>query len=249
MKEVYIAYFDFMGFKEFILNNENEVLIRRMGHIFRDIEVCLGQGKYQEPSNGVLLADISKSKLNCLNISDTVLFWTNGCDFEALQELLNVAYEFNWREIGYNFPLRGALVKGEIKEVSGKNTNSEGGSYSVQCLYGKGLVLAHDIAEAQEWAGTIIDKSIINDLKKEINGIEYLESLAVKYQVPFKNDENHEFYVFKLKKGIITDEALKNVLEAVEKVFSQDNKSIDKKSVQLKINNTKDFIINTKNTY
>lgn len=71
MKEVYLAYFDFMGFKEFIQNNDDVVLMRRMGHIFRDIEMCLGKGEYKEARNGMILADISNSKLNCLNISDT----------------------------------------------------------------------------------------------------------------------------------------------------------------------------------
>ena len=164
MKEVYIAFFDFMGFKEFINNNDDEVLMRRMGHIFRDIEICLGQGKYQEPKNGVLLADVSKSKLNCLNISDSVIIWTNDCEADSLKELISVAYEFNWREIGYNFPLRGSVVKGKIREVTGRQTNSEGGSYSVQCVYGKGIVDAYLKAESQNWAGTVIDQNIINDL-------------------------------------------------------------------------------------
>ena len=68
MKEAYLAYFDFMGFKEFVYNNEDEVLMRRMGHIYRDIESSLGRGKNQKPSNGVVMADLSESKLNCLNI-------------------------------------------------------------------------------------------------------------------------------------------------------------------------------------
>src|SRR5262249_38863533 len=124
MKEVYLAYFDFMGFKEFIQNNDDETLVRRMGHIFRDIEICLGQGKYQEPKGGVILADVSKSKLNCLSISDTVIIWTNDVERDSLIELINVAYEFNWRENGYNFPVRGAIQRGKIKEVTGRQTNS-----------------------------------------------------------------------------------------------------------------------------
>jgi len=74
LKEVYLAYFDYLGFKEFIENNDDEVLMRRMGHIFRDIEGALGLGKYREPQNGVILSDLSNSSVNCLNISDTVLF-------------------------------------------------------------------------------------------------------------------------------------------------------------------------------
>jgi hypothetical protein len=56
MKVVYIAYFDLLGFKEFIEKNNDETLITRMGHIFRDIETSLAQGKYQTPRDGVILA-------------------------------------------------------------------------------------------------------------------------------------------------------------------------------------------------
>jgi len=242
MKEVYLAYFDFMGFKEFILNNDDDVLKRRMGHIFRDIEISLGQGKYQEPQRGVILADISTSKLNCLNISDTVLFWTNECNYDSLRELMNVAYTFNWREVGYNFPLRGSVVKGKVHEVSGKNVNGEGGSYSIQCLFGVGLVNAHDLAESQEWAGTVIDNSIIEDLVKEEGGLEFIENLALKYDVPFKKDVRKEHYAFRLKGGKRSDEALKNALKQVDYVFNLDNKPTDDYRVKLKIKNTKDFI-------
>lgn len=243
MKEVYLAYFDYLGFKEFIENNEDEVLIRRMGHIFRDIEIAIGQGKYQQPQNGVILSDLSNSRVNCLNISDTVLFWTNHCDRESLFELIKVAYEFNWLQILYNFPIRGSLVKGKIKLVSGKQANSNGGSYSVQCLYGKGLIKAHEKAEYQNWAGTVIDQSIIDDIEKVSNGIEFLSDYAIKYKVPYKMDLGlNEEYVLKIVKGITNETALKNTKESISSVFALDNKSTEPKSVQLKIKNTMDFI-------
>lgn len=244
MKEVYLAYFDFMGFKEFIQNNEDEILMRRMGHIFRDIEICLGQGKYQEPRNGVLLADVSRSKLNCLNISDTVLIWTNDCEADSLKELINVAYEFNWREIGYNFPLRGSILKGKIREVTGRQTNSEGGSYSVQCVYGKGIVDAHLKAESQNWAGTVIDQTIIDDLT-EFELLDFINEMTIKYPVPYKSGTVEEF-VFKIKRGQLNKTALENTLRDIDRVFSMDNKNIDNDSVKLKIDNTKKFIIDTK---
>lgn len=244
MKEVYIAYFDFLGYKEFIQNNQDEILIRRMGHIFRDIEICLGQGQYQEPKNGVVFADVSKSKLNCLNISDTVIFWTNECEHNSLRELIKVAYDFNWREIGFNFPLRGIVIKGKLHEVTGKEANSEGGSYSVQCLYGSGIVDAHLRAESQNWAGTVIDHSIITDLVAN-NDLEYINEMALIYTVPYKSGPIDE-YVFKIKKGPLTEEALSNILKGIDEVFLLDNKSIDSESVKIKLENTKTFIINTK---
>lgn len=243
MKEVYLAYFDFMGFKEFIEQNEDDHTINRMGHIFRDIEMSLSQGNYHEPSNGIILSDTSKSNINCLNISDTVLFWTNDCTYDSLKELIEVSYEFNWREVTYNFPIRGALVKGKIREVSGKQKSITGGSYSVQCLYGKGLIKAHLKAENQNWSGTVIDESVILDLNELKNGIDFLSKYAIRYKVPYKKEEFLEDeYVFKLTKEINNQETNKNLKEKIKRVFSLDNKSIDSDSVQKKIKNTQRFI-------
>lgn len=247
MKEVYLAYFDFMGFKQFIQNNDDEVLIRRMGHIFRDIEICLGKGKYQEPRNGVIIADISKSKINCLNISDTVLFWTEKCNNEELLELVEVAYNFNWREIGYNFPLRGSVIKGNIRVVSHKNENDNQTSYSIQCLYGKGLVYAHDIAEAQEWAGSLLDTTVVDDLNSFEDGKNFVDKYTIRYDIPFKNNIHKEYNAFKLKQGKLNEVALENAIKGVDEVFIMDNKTIDNESVQLKIENTKKFLLYSKN--
>lgn len=245
MKIVYLAYFDFMGFKEFVNNNDDETLMRRMGHIFRDIETSLGLGKYQEPRNGLILADLSKSKLNCLNISDTVLIWTNDCSNTSLIELIKVAYHFNWTENGYNFPVRGSVVKGKIREVTGKNINSEGGSYSVQCIYGKAMIDAHIKAENQNWAGTVIDKNVVDDLKSSEIGSQLLNDTSIQYDVPYKTGEIKDF-VLKLKKGKLNDTALTNFLSDIDRIFEMDNKGINE-SVKTKIKNTKQFIIDCKN--
>lgn len=146
-------------------------------------------------------------------------------------------------QILYNFPIRGSIIKGDIRIVSGKQTNSKGGSYSVQCLYGKGLIKAHDKAEYQNWAGTVIDESIITDLEQNPNGIEFLSEFAIKYKVRYKTELGlDEEYVLRVSKGITNELALKNTKENVEHVFALDNKSIEPKSVQLKIENTLKFI-------
>lgn len=244
MKEVFIAYFDFLGFKEFILNNDEDILMRRMGHIFRDIEFTLGQGKVQSPKNGVILADLSESKINALNISDTVVFWTNDTTIESLEELVKVAYEFNWKENLYNFPVRGSISKGSIRIVNGTNKNDFGGSYGVSCLYGKGIVNAHLKAESQDWAGTVIDDSIIEIFPNDLEAFKFLKPYAVKYKVPYKEGivQEKEEYVFRLTKSTLNDVAYENTKNSIEGVFTQDNKSTSHPSVQRKIKNTIDFL-------
>ena len=63
MKEVYIAYFDFMGFSNFIENNENKIIMRRIGNILSDLERCLSKNNRYE-KNWKLYADLSNIKLN-----------------------------------------------------------------------------------------------------------------------------------------------------------------------------------------
>ena len=50
----FIAYFDYLGFKKFILNNDPENQGRIMNNIFRDIVNFLGKGKLKEGKQGVV---------------------------------------------------------------------------------------------------------------------------------------------------------------------------------------------------
>lgn len=233
MKEVYLAYFDFLGFKEFIHNNEDDEIVRRMVHIFRDIELALSRGKTKpsEKHRSVVIPDLSESSINSLNISDTVIFWTNECNLDLLKELIEVTNEFNWRENKFNFPIRGCLTKGKIKFLPFQLNKSNSTIHSIQSMYGKGLVYAHEKAESQSWAGTVVDKSIIDDLGEDM---ELINKSCVKYKVPYKNGEATEEYVFKLCIG-------GKIREQVEQVFRQDNKSIENDSVKAKIDNTVAF--------
>jgi hypothetical protein len=244
MEEVFIAFFDFLGFKDFILNNDDEHQIRRMGHIFRDLEIALGQGKFQSTKNGLILSDLSQSKLHALNISDTIIFWTKDTSEESLKEILMVAYDFNWRENTFNFPIRGAVTRGRIRNVDGGSENSFGSKYAVRCLYGEGVVKAYEKAESQLWAGTVIDNSIIGSFTSMDKAIEFLDPIAIKYIVPYKNFDNKDpEYVFRfVVKGKLNSTAYNNLENSIKLVFSQDNKGTDHPSVKSKLQNTLDFI-------
>jgi len=122
----YIAYFDFLGYKEFILNNDSDYLQNRANHILRDIGIVLCQGKYREPDGLLIRPDISQTRINCLNISDTIIFWTVDDSIESLEELLIIAHEFNYRQIKYNFPIRGVIYFDEIEMMSEKSKNTVG---------------------------------------------------------------------------------------------------------------------------
>lgn len=245
MKECFISYFDYMGFKEFILNNPNDHLITRMGHVFRDIETALAKGKMQEPKGGIVFADISKSIINSINISDTVIFWTKDASVESFQELIKVTDRFNWSQVCYNFPVKGRMVYGEVRLVGG-TTNSEGDAvYNVSCLYGKGLVQAHIKADDMSMAGCVIDQTVLDELSKHGNPHDFVKDYSVKYKVPYKHapTPHSEEYVFGLIK---VDQKLdaggfERRKQNIEGVFTSDNKTLNARAQEL-LNNTIDFL-------
>ena len=72
----FIAYFDYLGFKQFIENNDLSYQKSTVNMIFRDIESALSGGKTKDAPQGRIF-DIAKSNINCINFSDTVVYWTN----------------------------------------------------------------------------------------------------------------------------------------------------------------------------
>ena len=138
----FIAYFDYLGFKEFIEKNDLEAQMKVINRNFRDMELALGQGNYRDEPHG-FCADTSNSRIKCINFSDTVVFFTNDNEHESLIEFLDVVYEFNRIEILNFFPLRGAIAYGEMVYKDFKSENKKGGMFNVNSVYGKSLVQAH----------------------------------------------------------------------------------------------------------
>jgi hypothetical protein len=239
----FIAYFDYLGYKDFIFNNDSDHLQRRAGHILRDIEISLGQGKYQDARKGVTVADLSLTRINCLNISDTVIFWTNDNSIESLEELLLVAYEFNWREILYSFPVRGVICYDDIDMISGQFKNQAGAIYSPNLIYGKGLVKAHLKAENLNWAGSVIDHSVLDEINGQTNVGSFLQPFAKLYKVPYKKSEgDHDEYALLLGKEGLNETAFENTKRGIIGAFTNDNKSIEKPRVQEILGNTISFL-------
>ncbi len=239
----FIAYFDYLGFKQFIANNDLEYQRRIIRYNFRDIESALGHGKTKKVPKGVV-ADLTNSKIKCINFSDTVVFWTNDDSETSLIEILEVAHKFNWQAILHFFPVRGSLVYGEIEYSDFKHENETGGLYNINSLIGKGLVLAYEKAEKQHWAGTVLDASFVNELVNRGYEIDtFLKPFAKKFKVPYKNGvEIPDEFVMRIIKGQLDEEIFKNHEIGIRKNFASYKKSIDSQDVKEKIENTINFL-------
>ena len=242
--KTFVAFFDILGFKEFILKNDLIEAKRRMKHILRDTGLALGKGNTSKQNSGIILTDISNSNINCLHISDSIIFWTHDSSLDSFKELLEVTDRFNWQENLHFFPVRGAIVFGEIVNFPYFHRNNKGATYTVNSIFGKAIVNAYNKTESQNWAGCVIDNSVIVELEKETDIETFLSQYAIKYKVPYKKpiDNHDKEYVLCLCKGSLDEESFVNFKNNIENNFSSDNKSITDEGVKLKINNTIKFL-------
>src|SRR4051812_20316792 len=113
--ETYLAYFDILGFKDFIYNTSEEDIDLKFECLFRDSQSsCTGDILIDGPY-GSLVPDLDKSKANCLHISDSVIFWTNGVSENEFHKIIDVCNDFFQSCcVHQTFPVRGCIVKGEI---------------------------------------------------------------------------------------------------------------------------------------
>lgn len=236
--ELFIAYFDYLGFTAFIENNDLEAQKKTILHNLRDIEMALGKGKTEKTARGVI-SDISNVKINCINFSDTVVFFSKDNNTESLIEILEIATTFNRQAINYFFPVRGAIVYGDLAFFGYNKENQKGSVYNINSIFGKGLIKAYLKANAQNWAGSVIDESVLIELKRRgIDEEMFLNPYAKKYNVPTKTGIAVNEFALNLTEGSLNNESLKNFEEGIRRNFSAYNKSISDISVQKKLNNT-----------
>ena len=238
----FITYFDFIGFKKFILNNETAHINKRIKHILRDIEFSICQRNLKKTDSGVI-ANLDNSRINCLIISDTIIFWTNDNSLDSFNELLKISFNFNMRVTCNHFPVRGAIVFDEIEIISGFNEAKNGGTYNVNSIYGKGLIKAYLKAEDLNFASCVIDKSVVEKIQEFGNLNDIIGKFIVDYKVPYKKSEIscNEFVLKFFLDNKISKDAYKNLVNDITNAFKGDNKEMDLRSEEI-LKNTIEFV-------
>jgi hypothetical protein len=242
--ETFIAFFDILGFKEIVNNNDLTELKRLFEHLLRDTQTAVSGETYVQMNASTIVPDLKNQKVNCLHISDSIVFWTNSNTEEDFKEIVSVCHSFYWRSLQTTFPLRGCLTYGEIDFNPDTIKNVGGVNFYNYSLIGRGLVDAYQKAEAIEYAGCLLDKLAIKKVSdKLINDLIYEQKICM-YKVPFKTGNNYE-HVFRPIKGNHNDVSFRNTANGIKRLFTYASKTdIDKmpESVKNKLNNTIDFI-------
>lgn len=237
----FIGYFDLMGYKQFIMNNSTDESRRRLGHVLRDLENSLGRGELNDTPRGYV-ANLSKSTLKCISISDTIIYWTQDDSDQSMEEFLDVCFRLNWMLNTYNFPVRGVMIYDEMEMIHGTDINESGGMYSVNTMYGMGLIKAHLKSDEQNWAGTCIDTTLSDEIENR-DLLPLLDRVAVKTLVPYKNpiEDQQEEYALRLITGEFNETAFNNVKKNIVGVFAADNKPMNQRATEM-LQNTITFL-------
>ena len=239
----FIAFFDVLGFKEFIYNNDFNAVKRLFRNLLRDTQTALSGRTYKQQTPGVIVPDLNNQKVNCLHISDSIIFWTNSNSEDDFKELVDVCFTFYWQSLQTFFPLRGCLTYGEIDFQPFTIPGNGGINFYNYSLIGKGLVDAYNKAESIEYAGCLLDKLAIEKASDPFIIDQLIDAHKIcYYKVPFKNGFSYE-HVFRPVKGQHNDVSFKNQAEKIKTLFTNHTKAtVLAESVLRKMNNTIDFI-------
>lgn len=258
----FIAYFDYLGFKDFIMRNGQREQVRIMGNNLRDIENALALGKIVRQPDGGVIADLSQSTLKCVNFSDTVVIYSNDDSLQSLKEILDVSLFYCSHCNLMFFPVRGCVYYGEFTSWNFNQPNQRNGAYHVNSVFGNGLINAYLKAESQAWAGGVVDNTICEYLSNQgLNVAEYLAPFAKLYPIPYKdNAQNSLVSCLKRSLGMMKQEnewaihlvttngallnniAYTNYKNNIIQNFGKHKKRTEGKKVQAMITNTVRFL-------
>ncbi len=242
--DTFFMFFDIMGFKNFIMDNNAEHIEKHFNNFIHGIQTCVSGFNTSYSLANVPVPDLENSNINCLHVSDSVIFWTNSTTQEDLRKLIEVCHNFYTVSMQHYFPLRGCLVHGEINFNPTTLVNRNKGSYFNFSAYGKAFIKSYQNSDKLGYAGCFIDESAIDYFQnKEIWS--QLEKYIVHIDIPFKQEEGFCYidkYAFRLfQKSDFTDiEPVKSVIRVAFTKHLNGNELGAKATSYL--NNTVDFI-------
>ena len=238
-KQPYLAFLDILGFSTLVRKNSHEVLVQLYDEIFSETvqrvdEMMKKLNDSRAKKQGDEYID---SGLKIVNISDSIIIWTQHGNPNALFEIVFAASTLMGISLVRGLPLRGCITR-QVFSVKEKRT--------VTSVIGKGLVHAYHNEKIQQWAGCMVDTEIINyfrGIEKYIGNWERpspieRENLVYEYDIPIIDNQKKlttvKGYAVNWSEPFITD-------KMIEESFVAHNKKDDSEGTKNKIQNTLNF--------
>lgn len=222
-KKPYFAFLDILGFKSLVQKNAHSTLVELYDKLFTAQTVAVAENlkklsQRQQERKGENYTDAG---LRMVNISDSILIWTEHGQPTALFEIVYAVSSLLGISLVQGLPLRGCITRQPFTVIE-KN--------GVVSVIGRGLVHAYGMENIQQWAGCIIDEEIINyfrGIEKHIFNREApspieRDRMVYEYDIPIKNPktgaaEVKKGYAVNWCESLITEEMIRSSFEAHNK--------------------------------
>lgn len=237
--QTYLAYFDILGFKQFIEEMPADHVNQYMHNLFRDSQSAVSGDNYIPGNPGQIVPDLAVSNIHCMHISDSIIFWTNDISDKSFQNIVTCSTFFLSRSLQATFAMRGCIAAGEITFDPFTIKNKQGFTFYNSSLYGTVLTDAYLKAEAQDWAGCFIDKTALEAAGSPALNTLIAENKAILYSIPLKNGQYSDEYAIRTIHAEVNDVCFNNLSHTWELTFLRHNRdqTIDD-TARKKFNNT-----------
>jgi hypothetical protein len=234
--QVYLAFFDILGFKQVNESNDNGYVVDAYSDAIREavssskifFKNILQKSGIEQKSE--LEDDL---KLVYTIISDSIVIHTKNNEYTSFLVLLSACVSFLNEFIDSGLPLRGCISTGDLSVMKVLDKEM---SINSSILLGKPIIEAFELEKRFNWSGCTISKKLVDYLQSDHPGWnDGMYPLILKHIVPKKQGPVSEEYVV----NWVTRKASKKELE---NMFAAHGKSIDTWEVKQKIDNTYEFI-------
>lgn len=238
----YFAFLDILGFSTLVQQNPHEVLVDVYKNIFGQTIVKVDEmmGKIAASRAKKMGENYTPSGLRIINISDSILIWTEHGQPTAIFEMVLAVSTLLSISLLQGLPLRGCITRQKFTVLEQK---------SVTSIIGRALVHAYGQEKIQQWSGCIIDDEIIryfHSIEKYLRGWERPSELersdmVVQYDIPIFDEKEKKITT---KKGFAinwSEPGIKD--EMIVTAFDAHNKKDNREGsmTPIKIKNTADF--------
>lgn len=248
----YIAFFDILGFKDLVFNNDHTSLEKIYEHFSNAAHLSLANFQAQEgqiADNSIAKIDMSKVTVNSLIVSDSVIFWTNGESPNDFMEIISASQLMLAVSFKIGVPVRGGISFGDFT-FNEFETDSPQKNVLTSC-FGRALVDAYSLEALQEWSGCIVSETALEHFStqveyyqkmtaEELVDLDLLKSykVLVEYDAPLKRSVDNYLVVNYLN---YSDIDMGFTEQRIRSAFGAFSKTTTHESVQTKIENTVSF--------
>jgi hypothetical protein len=245
-----LAFLDILGFSDLVKHNAHstvvhlyETLVKTPVEIYNKLHKVESESKIAELGENANL-----SGLRIINISDSIVIWTENSKQGSIIDLLFAVKLLMTSSMRLGVPLRGAVTMGDF------NIFENNGSISI---VGRPLVQAAEIEKNQKWSGCIVDNMIFRYLRsfekvvmnKNIPpALESMTNLVVPYDnLPINNFDKKGYAINWTNDKDISEDTIRKSFSAFNKRTNQEKKVQD--NTELKIQNTIEFFRHCRKEY